>query len=218
MPNKCIFFQTQKESFEVSWFQSWPKKSWFSFFPKSSSPNYCYSLYTGISQASLSRLQPVQNAAARLLTGTWKRDHISPILASLHWLPVHFRIDFKVLLFVFKALNGQAASYIRDLLTPYSTSRSLRSADLGLLAVPRSKLKLRGDWAFAVAAPILWNSIPLSIRSAPSIDFFKSRLKTYFYSSAFGSSWCGLICAYVLVVSYLCAVYWCLRGCFFVCF
>src|SRR4029434_10832193 len=62
----------------------------------SSRLDYCNSLYTGISHSSLSRLQLVQNAAARLLTGTRKRDHISPILASLHWLPVRFRVDFKV--------------------------------------------------------------------------------------------------------------------------
>ena len=117
-----------------------------------------------------------------LLTGTRKRDHISPILASLHWLPVRFRVDFKVLLFVFKALSGQAPSYITDLLTSYSTTRPLRSSNVGLLAVPQSKHESRGDRAFAVAAPILWNSIPHSIRSAPSIDSLKSRLKTYFYS------------------------------------
>ncbi len=46
------------------------------------------------------------------------------------------------------------------LLTPYSTLRSLRSADLGLLAVPRSTFDLRGDPAFAVSAPKLLNSIP----------------------------------------------------------
>ena len=148
----------------------------------------CNSLYTGIRHSSLSRLQLAQNAAARLLTGTRKRDHISPIQASLHWFPVRFRIDLKVLLFVFKALNEQAPSYISDLLTPYSTARSLRSSNLGLLAVPRPKLKSRGDRAFAVAAPRLWNSLPLSVRSAPSIDSFKSRLKTHLYSLAFGSS------------------------------
>src|SRR4029434_7347240 len=72
----------------------------------SSRLDYCNSLCTGISHSSLSRLQLVQNAAARLVTGTRKRNHISPILASLHWLPVRFRVDFKVLLFVFKALSG----------------------------------------------------------------------------------------------------------------
>lgn len=71
----------------------------------SSRLDYCNALYLGISQASLGRLQLVQNAAARLLTGTNRRQHITPVLKSLHWLPVHFRIDFKILMFVFKALT-----------------------------------------------------------------------------------------------------------------
>jgi len=62
----------------------------------------CSSLYVGLDQRSLQRLQLMQNAAARLLTGTKKREHITPVLASLHWLPVRFRIDFKILMFVFK--------------------------------------------------------------------------------------------------------------------
>ena len=77
--------------------------------------DYCNSLYIGLPNACLSRLQLVQNAAARLLTGTRRRDHITPVLASLHWLPVRFRTVFKILLFVFKAVNGLAPPYISEL-------------------------------------------------------------------------------------------------------
>ncbi len=56
--------------------------------------NYCNALYAGTNQVSFARLQLVRTAAARLLTGTSKREHITPILASLHWPPVHFRINF----------------------------------------------------------------------------------------------------------------------------
>ena len=56
--------------------------------------DYYNALYVGMDQASIKRLQLVQNAAAHLLTGHKKRDHITPILASRHWLPVRFRIDF----------------------------------------------------------------------------------------------------------------------------
>lgn len=69
---------------------------------------YCNSLYFGISQTALSRLQLVQNAVAWLLSEAKKREHITPILNSL----VHFRVDFKILLFVYKSLNGLAPAYL----------------------------------------------------------------------------------------------------------
>jgi len=118
--------------------------------------DYCNSLYLGLPQSSLRRLQLVQNAAARLLNGTRRREHITPILTSFHWLPVYFRIQFKVLLFVFKALNGLAPTYITELVQPYSVQRSLRSSKQGLLLVPRSRLKQRGDralWTVVEPAP-----------------------------------------------------------------
>jgi len=149
--------------------------------------DYCNALYVGIAGSSIARLQLVQNAAARLLTGTRKYEHISPILASLHWLPIHFRIHFKILLFTFKALNGLAPIYLSELLHPYTPSRSLRSADQLLLTVPKARLKLRGDRAFSVAAPKLWNALPLDIRQATSLSHFKTLLKTHLFSLAFNT-------------------------------
>lgn len=61
----------------------------------SSRLDYCNSLFTSLDKSSLSRLQAVQNAAARLLTRSTQRAHITPILCSLHWLPIDFRIRFK---------------------------------------------------------------------------------------------------------------------------
>ena len=121
----------------------------------------CFQLYTGITQASLSCLQLVQNAAARIITGSRKQDHIISILASLHWLPVHFQIDFKILLLTFKAPN-----YIKDLPTPYVPGCPLRSADSGFLVIPRARLVTKGNQAFAVRAPKFWNNLPAEIRFA----------------------------------------------------
>lgn len=154
----------------------------------SSRLDYCNALYTGISHHALSRLQLVQNSAARLLTGTKKRDHITPILASLHWLPVKFRIDFKILLFVFKALNGLAPPYISDLIHIYTPARALRSEGWFQLVVPKTRLKTRGDRAFSVVGPRVWNALPLHVRTAPTVECFKSRLKTHFYSLAFNTA------------------------------
>ncbi len=145
---------------------------------------YCNALCVGFDQASLSHLQLVQNAAARLLTSTRKREHITPVLAFPHWLPVRFRINFKILVFAYKALNGLAPSYLADTLHPYTPLRSLRSADQSLLVVPKSKLKHRRDQAFPVIAPTLWNELPPHIRLAPTLQVFKSCLKTLFFPLA----------------------------------
>ena len=98
--------------------------------------DYCCTLYSWRSQMLLSGLQLVQNAAAHLLTGTTKHKH-TPVLASLYWLPVCFRADFKILLFALKCLYGLSPQYLSDLLQPYAPSRSLRS-QISHCLVPKS--------------------------------------------------------------------------------
>ena len=151
----------------------------------SSRIDYCCSLYTCLNQSSLHRLQLVQNAAARLLSRSKKSCHMTPILADLHWLPVSFRIHYRLLLITYKALNGLAPSYIRDLLHDYIPRRSLRSSDQGLLAVPPVRLSTKGGRAFEVVAPRLWNSLPQDMREASSVESFRRQLKTHLFRKAF---------------------------------
>uniref|UniRef100_A0A8C6PAU3 Reverse transcriptase domain-containing protein n=1 Tax=Nothobranchius furzeri TaxID=105023 RepID=A0A8C6PAU3_NOTFU len=143
--------------------------------------DYCNSLYAGIKQASIAKPQKVQNAAARLLTGTRRSEHITPVLASLHWLPVSFRISFKVLVFVFKCLNELAPRYLADLIHPYVPARNLRSAQQGLLVIPKHRLQSRGGRVFSVLGPRLWNELPTWVKQATTLCKFKSQLKTHFF-------------------------------------
>ena len=143
-------------------------------------------LLNGITEQQLKKLQLVQNSAAHVLTKTRKFDHITPILTNLHWLPVHYRIQYKTLLLTWKGLNNMAPSYITELLTPYTLTRSLRSSDKSLLVVPRTKSSL-GDRAFSVVAPKLWNSLPTDLRQATSLHHFKRELKTFLFNNAYVS-------------------------------
>ncbi len=149
----------------------------------SSRLDYCNSIFTCLSNTSLNHLQVDQNAAAKLLTKSSKRSHVTHIFMSLHWLPINFRIQFKIP--VHRALHGQAPSYIIELLRPYNTSRTLRSSDQGLLVVPHITLKTEGDYAFEVVAPNLWNCLLLELRAANSVDIFKKHLKTRQFRCAF---------------------------------
>ncbi|XP_070409963.1 uncharacterized protein [Nothobranchius furzeri] len=149
--------------------------------------DYCNSLLSGSPQNLVKSLQLVQNAAARVLMRIKKRDHISPVLASLHWLPVKFRIDFKILLLTYKALNNQAPSYISDLIVPYVPNRALRSQTAGLLVVPRKSKIRMGGRSFSYQAPLLWNQLPALVREADTLSTFKNGLKTFLFDRAYVS-------------------------------
>ena len=131
------------------------------------------------------KLQLVQNNAARLVTGTRRQDDISTVLKDLHWLPITFRIDYKVIVLCFKALNNLAPKYLSDLLTPYTKDRELRSLSKKLLDKPKTKLITYGDRAFAYAAPTLWNKLPDHLRTIDKLTTFKIALKTHLYKQAF---------------------------------
>ncbi len=90
--------------------------------------DYCNALYLGMSESLVARLQYVQKAAAIILANTKKRDHITPVLISLHWLK--YRIQYKVVMSVYKALHNQAPEYIKDMLIPYQSQRHLRSSQI----------------------------------------------------------------------------------------
>ena len=131
----------------------------------------------------LAGLQRLQNSAARLVTRKRKFEHITPILRSLHWLPIRARIKFKVLTLVFKCLYGNAPAYLSELIKPYQPGRNLRSQSKNLLSEIRVKSKTFGDRAFEKMAPTLWNKLPQNIRHITDFDKFKSMLKTHLFDN-----------------------------------
>ena len=145
----------------------------------------CNSLLFGLPDRELMKIQRVQNTAARLLLRVSRREHITPALESLHWLPIHQRCVYKILLITFKALKGKAPAFITDLLYLHKPSRRLRSSSECLLQVGKSSTKFYGDRSFAFAAANLWNKLPSKVRHAPSLGVFKSKLKTHLFQKHF---------------------------------
>ncbi|KAF7234752.1 hypothetical protein EYD10_18297 [Varanus komodoensis] len=90
--------------------------------------DFCNVLYVGLPLKTVRKLQLVQNRAARLLTGTGRCSHITPVLCQLHWLPIEVRAQFRVLVITYKALNDLGPGYLKERLRSYMPSRSLRSA------------------------------------------------------------------------------------------
>ena len=147
--------------------------------------DYYYAVLYGLPDAQLQKLQLVQNAAARLVTETHRREHITPVLFALHWLPIRQRIQFKLLLLVYRCIHQLAPAYLMDLVVPYVPARSLRSAEQNFLTVKRYNLERFGRRSFSVAGPSLWNALPSAIRNSMSLSAFRSSLKTHLFLEAF---------------------------------
>ena len=131
-----------------------------------------------VSTFQLQKLQYVQNAAARLITQFRKKYHITPVLIGLHGLPLEYRVQFKLISLTFKASNGLAPTYLTDMIERYTPSRTLRSSSAFLLKQERFNLQSYGARSFTVSAPMLWNTLPLELRTCSSLDICKSKLKS----------------------------------------
>jgi len=145
--------------------------------------DYGNSLLLGAREGDLKRLQRLQNKAARLVYSCGRDQPSAGLLKELHWLPVKERIEYKIMLYVYKCINEQGPTYLGDLVSlqrndPLGTGRRLRShSDYTRLSMLRS-YKKAGDSSFAVAAPRIWNNTSVEIREAVSVSCFKRLLKT----------------------------------------
>ena len=139
--------------------------------------DYCNSLLSGIAETDLTKLQRVLNRLARMVTKSPPFTRSVPLLSSLHWLPVKYRVHFKICWLTYKALHEEQPVYLCSLTAISLPSRSLRSNRGINLSIPRIKTNT-GVRAFSSCTPSLWNNLLLSVRSATSVATFRRRLKT----------------------------------------
>ena len=144
--------------------------------------DYCNALFYGINESLLDELQLIQNASAKTVFGLYKHDHVGDTLKQLHWLPIRYRIQFKMLMIVYKTLNGKGPQYLSDMIFYCSTQSHLPQ-----LFEPHTVTKY-GDRAFSKAAPSLWNKIPAGIKNCTTLDSFKCVLKTHLFKEAYDQS------------------------------
>jgi hypothetical protein len=146
--------------------------------------DYCNSILSNTSQSNITKLQRVQNCLARVVTGQPRQCSISNIRKSLHWLPIESRIKFKTALITYKTLATHEPQYLAAHLNKYAPSRNLRSSSFSLLVEPRTHI-ISTKKAFSYSAPNVWNFLPESIKQSPSINSFKSSLKTHLFTLAY---------------------------------
>ena len=147
--------------------------------------DYCNSILAGLPLKQISRLQRVQNNAAKLVLRKSKYDHVTPLLQELHWLPIKFRPQYKIATFVYRFFDGSLPGYLSQTLCAYEPTRNLRSSCEKLLKVPKRNTKTFGERSFSFLAPSVWNSLPSGLRNSSTLPLFKSRLKTHLFTTAF---------------------------------
>ena len=152
--------------------------------------DYCNVVYGRLSEKNLKRLQKIQNNGVRFIHGLYgnkRRDSITPYLKQLHFLPVKFRIKFKIAYMVFKCLNNFAPEYLKELISLRNIKqRSSRlDDDFYILNTPPKPQFSKTEGAFTFIAPEIWNDLPYSIRCLTNRDLFKKKLKTHYFEAAF---------------------------------
>lgn len=147
--------------------------------------DYCNSLLYGTSKTNLVKLQRIQNSLCRVVAGTRRREHITPVLKNLHWLPVEQRIEYKVALITYKTLRNKQPEYLAELVTEHEPPRLLRSSSQHLVARTYNSRSKLGERSISAASQKVWNNLPPDLREVQSESVFKKKLKSCLFARSY---------------------------------
>ena len=153
--------------------------------------DWCNSLLFGLPDTTVSKIQTVHNACAKFLTGGKRFDSATEKCKELHWLPVKYRIKYKILILAHKIIHPADScnipAYLKtNLKIENNENVRFTRSQLGPTFVPpNSKLKTVSDRSHRVGIPQLWNQLPLNLRCFESLNLFKKQIKTHFFNFHF---------------------------------
>ena len=148
--------------------------------------DYTNAIFINLPKNSIHPMQRIQNQVAKLIMNRDRYDSSTNTMRQLHWLPISYRCEYKVLLLVYRCINGQAPEYLQQKLSLRNPVRNTHSAtERDILQIPYNKRKTLADCGFSSAGPKLWNSLPLEIRTPQTVLIFKKLLKTHLFKISY---------------------------------
>ena len=145
--------------------------------------DYANAVLYKTSRANITKLQRIQNSLARVIMNKKRTDHMHPVLEQ-YWLPVSYRIDYKVATLAFRVRSTGSPVYLSNIITDYEPTIELRSSNQLLLSRPSKRTEI-AHRAFSQAAHTVWNDLPLNIRSAETFGHFRTLRRTHYYRLTF---------------------------------
>ena len=139
---------------------------------------YCSNVWSSTTKKNIEKLQKVQNFAARIITGTQKYEHITPILKQLNWLPVPDMLKYFFGVLTFKCLNGLAPDYLNSYFQERLSLHDRNTRNKQKLNIPAYR-SAAGQRTFEYRAVSLWNSLPSNITVHDNCKYFKSNFYNY---------------------------------------
>ena len=148
---------------------------------------YCSSVWANTSKKNIAKLQTVHNFAARIVTGTRKYDHITPVLQQLNWLPVSYMLQYKDTIMAYKCLKGLAPPYLARRFTSRSETHDRATRQMDELDIPFYRTAA-GQRSFLYRATKLWNDLDNKIKDSLSIGLFKNLVRDTLYKECWNNS------------------------------